>query len=620
LNSGLRRTYPLGVFRDHDAIALIGREKYSDTYHLVLGHGQGRNFHLQGESPSIVLPLGRKEHLQHLSDVRISQILDQQIMTYTVTHDGQPQLRVALHNDQEEMNVWDVPALGQHLDGSGMVVAEYLHNSQYVLYYGERDIRVAFSKNLIAWHAGGQTLLSPRRDMFDRHHLKLVSVAGIDQGLLVLYETRETRRGQTTISAGYGLFSKNDPEHLIWRCDAPLYEATFREKDEPRVLGAAVYEHEIAFYLSTNAEKLILAEVANPYPPRSKAHHRASHLHRFPANPILSPTTYEWESHAVLNPAAFVDNDRVHLLYRAMGPDGVSRLGYASSADGVHFDQRLDYPIYTPEKGFGQPTKNAVHGRKTYDLIANPSGGGWAGCEDPRAVTIDGQVYLSYVAFDGWNFVRQALTSLPLEDFRDQHWGWRKPVLISKPGEIQKNWVIFPEKINGKYAILHGLSPNIHIDYVDSLDDFDGKKYLKSLPQAGGSGYAGRPDHWDSRVRGAGAPPLKTPMGWLLLYHATDKRDPGKYKLGAMLLDLQDPTKVLFRCSDPVLEPQEWYENDGKPGVVYTCGAVIVNDNLIVYYGGGDKHIAVARANVDEFLGALTTHHAASLLPVAGVI
>lgn len=326
---------------------------------------------------------------------------------------------------------------------------------------------------------------------------------------------------------------------------------------------------------------------------------------------------------AVFNPAAFYDRGRIHLLYRAMGPDGVSRIGYASSPDGIHFDERLDYPVYTPSHGFGAPsTDRDSTAEAHYDLKLNPSGGGWAGCEDPRAVTIDGQVYMSFVAFDGWNFVRQALTALPLSDFHQKKWTWRKPVLISPPSQTHKNWVIFPEKINGKYAILHGLSPKVHIEYVDSIDGFDGKTFIESLPSAGGHGYHDekRKKHWDNRVRGAGAPPLKTPLGWLLLYHANDKRDPGKYKLGAMLLDLHDPTNVLFRADAPLLEPAEWYENDGKPGVIYTCGSVIVNDNLIVYYGGGDKHIGVARANLGEFLKALTAGAAASLTHVAEVV
>jgi len=615
--TGLRRTHPIGIFRDHESVGLIGRENYSTTSRLVLGHGHGLAFHLRDESPSIVLPLGRKEHLPHIADVRVSDVLDTRIMTYTVETPAGRELRLAIHEPEEGMDTWEVPSLNKHLTGSGQVVSEYRHNGQFVLFYGDKNLEVAFSKNLVAWHASGQTLASPRKDRFDRHALKLLSVAHLEQGLLVLYTSTETKRNQTTISVGVMLVSATDPEHVVWRSDEPMATFTTRATDNPEALGAVVYEQEVVVYFTSDRDKLFTLEFANPYAPLVKHRRTNISLHRFPRNPILSPTNYEWESHAVLNPAAFVDNGRVHLLYRAMGPDGISRLGYASSADGVNFDERLEYPVYTPKKGFGEPTETAVHGKKAYDIIANPSGGGWAGCEDPRAVSIDGKVYLSYVAFDGWSFVRQALTSISLHHLHAKNWKWQNPVLISKPGEIQKNWVLFPEKIGGKYAILHGLSPNIHVEYLDSLDELNGKKFIESLPQAGGHGYAGRKDRWDSRVRGAGSPPIRTPMGWLLLYHATDQRDPGKYKLGAMLLDLQDPTKVLYRANAPVLEPQEWYENDGKPGVIYTCGAVIVGENLIVYYGGGDKHIAVARANAQAFVEGLIKDHQVALTPVA---
>jgi predicted GH43/DUF377 family glycosyl hydrolase len=226
---------------------------------------------------------------------------------------------------------------------------------------------------------------------------------------------------------------------------------------------------------------------------------------------------------------------------------------------------------------------------------------------------------MTFMAFNGWEFMRIALTSISLEHLNEKNWRWKKPVLISRPGEPAKNWMLFPERINGKYAIIHGVSPSPQIEYIDSLEDFNGDTFINSLPSHGGGGYhdQSRQNNWDNRMRGAGAPPIRTAMGWLLLYHATDKRDPGKYKLGAMLLDLEDPTKILFRTSSPILEPREWYENEGKAGVVYTCGAVILGENLIVYYGGGDKHIAVARANATQFLEALSNDRAVSLTPVA---
>lgn len=585
--------------------------------HLTLGHGHGRNFVLREEGPVITLPLGKNEDAQHIVDPRLANVMRTGILTYSVPVEGRLQLRVAVHEHDDELNVWEVPSLNNHLTGTGMVVPEYRHDGQYVLYSTDRHLRVSMTKNLVAWHTVDQLLISPRPGWFDRNDLKLVNVASIDRGIFVLYESSHVAKDQVTVSLGGALFAADNPSRLLWRSDDPLWEETSPVRDEKRILGAVVEARDFTLYLTSRTEQLITITLPKPFAekiPRSSG----TKLHRHPKNPILSPTTYEWESEAVFNPAAFIHDNRVHLLYRAIGPDGVSRIGYASSADGIHFDERLDHPVYTPTYGIGMPDPANATGARTYNRELNPSGGGWAGCEDPRVIVIEDRAYMSFVAFDGWNFIRQALTSIPLTGIVEKRWDWKKPVLISRPGETHKNWVIFPEKINGKYAILHGVSPKIHIEYIDSLDELDGQTYIQSLPSHGGAGYhdASRQDHWDNRVRGAGAPPLKTPMGWLLLYHATDRRDPGKYKLGAMLLDLADPTKVLHRSDYPLLEPDEWYENDGKPGVVYTCGAVIVGENLIVYYGGGDKRIAVARTNVMTFLKALAEGTATELKPV----
>ena len=88
----------------------------------------------------------------------------------------------------------------------------------------------------------------------------------------------------------------------------------------------------------------------------------------------------------------------------------------------------------------------------------------------------------------------------------------------------------------------------------------------------------------DRRKMGAGAPPLKTNHGWLLIYYGVDEKDASKYKMGAMLLDLNDPTKVLHRSSHPIIEPSDWYENEGhKAGIVYPCGALVKDGKLIIY-------------------------------------
>jgi predicted GH43/DUF377 family glycosyl hydrolase len=115
-----------------------------------------------------------------------------------------------------------------------------------------------------------------------------------------------------------------------------------------------------------------------------------------------------------------------------------------------------------------------------------------------------------------------------------------------------------------------------------------------------------RENGWDTCIRGAGPPPIKTKYGWLLFYHAMDKHDSGKYKVGAMLLDLNYPTKILVRSPEPVLEPSEVYEYNGfKGGVVYASGAVLKDGKLLVYYGAADSYIGVAYADFDRFLEEL---------------
>jgi predicted GH43/DUF377 family glycosyl hydrolase len=185
-------------------------------------------------------------------------------------------------------------------------------------------------------------------------------------------------------------------------------------------------------------------------------------------------------------------------------------------------------------------------------------------------------------------------------------------VLISPPGVVDKNACIFPEKIGGKYVIFHRIYPHILVDYVDNLE-FDGKtKFLH-----GQYSISPRSGYWDSRKVGVGAPPIKTDFGWLLIYQSVGEQDPGRYKMGAMILDHDRPERVLWRTKQPLLGPDQWYENEGlKAGVAYPCGAVIRDDQLMVYYGGADTVICVAHANKDEFLHDLTHYEQAQLSTV----
>jgi predicted GH43/DUF377 family glycosyl hydrolase len=330
-------------------------------------------------------------------------------------------------------------------------------------------------------------------------------------------------------------------------------------------------------------------------------------LERFEGNPILKPDNrHSWETKGVFNPAAIYEGGSVHLLYRAIGETDVSVLGYASSLDGLHISERLDKPVYLPREPFEGVSPLHPYVSQPAGIYVS-GGGGMGGCEDPRLTKISDRVYMTYVAYDGHSHPRVALSSIHIDDFLSKKWNWQKPVLISAPYIVDKNACILPEKINGKYVIFHRVFPNILIDFVDNLD-FDGKtRWLEGqfkIPTRVLS------SDWDNLKVGCGPPPIKTKEGWLLIYQAVSTFDESRYKIGAMLLDLKDPTRVLARTISPILEPLASYENDGfKSGVVYPCGAVVIKERLFVYYGGADTFVCVASAKLEPFLRELITNH-----------
>jgi beta-1,2-mannobiose phosphorylase / 1,2-beta-oligomannan phosphorylase len=313
--------------------------------------------------------------------------------------------------------------------------------------------------------------------------------------------------------------------------------------------------------------------------------HSSLRFRRFASNPILTPVIEnKWESKAVFNPAAIYLDNKVHLIYRAMSDDNTSSLGYAQSMDGFNISMILDKPIYSP--------------REFFENKLRP---GNSGCEDPRITQIGDIIYMCYTAYDGINPPRVALTSIFVSDFLVQNWNWKTPVLITRPNIDDKDACLFPEKINGKYAIIHRVSPNILISLVDNLD-FDGNTFLDSEII-----IRPIPSSWDDEKIGISAPPILTKYGWLVLYHGIDDVD-HHYRVGAILLEKENLNNVLYRSNQPIFEPQTVYERRGNtPNVVFPCGTVIIKEKLFVYYGGADKVVAVATINLDELLEGLKT-------------
>ncbi len=483
---------------------------------------------------------------------------------------------------------------------------------QKFMFFGNDRIYLAVAGSRESWKPMPKPLLEPRHNFFDNSGLTVGQVRQTEQGILLTYYARYADSQHNVVTVGAAMFDSQNPGQLIWRSDYPLWQQPKGYRHlliEP--IGEVDYQNKSLLYLQTQQGEIFSVDLPLwQFLNSVKKSRGRPHLQRSHKNPILMPRSKNsWESKATFNPAAFFAKGRIHLIYRAIGDDDISTFGYASSLDGLNFDERLDYPIYAPRASFeGQSIKRP----QTPSAYAS-GGSGIGGCEDPRVSVIDETLYMTYVAFDGWNPPRVALTSILLEDFLNHRWNWKEPVLITPylPGEGNKNSCILPEKIDGKYAIFHRIWPDILIDYADDLN-FDGKN--KFLSKTGHAKIKPRKLHWDSRKIGIGATPIKTSSGWLLIYQAVGNQDGSKYKIGAMLLDLQNPAKVLARAQVPVLEPEAWYENEGwKYGVVYPCGAVVKDDELYVYYGGADTYSCVAKANLPDFLSHLLTHQPAVL-------
>ncbi len=305
---------------------------------------------------------------------------------------------------------------------------------------------------------------------------------------------------------------------------------------------------------------------------------------RFPGNPIIAPRPgMIWEEMGTINPAAIDLGGKTHILYRAVAPGNISTIGYAISSDGFSIDERPHKPIYFPRAEF----------ERRNDGVNNNYG-----CEDPRLMEIHGRIYMTYTAYDG-RTPRVAVTSISKQDFLARKWSaWAMPEVITPPNIANKDAAILPEKWNGMYMIFHRVNESICVDFFSSLDfkKEQVNKCIEIIPPRKGM--------WDGGKVGIGAPPIKTEKGWLLLYHGVSWST--TYRVGAVLLDLKDPTVVRARSAIPLFEPQEEYERKGLvPNVVFPCGLVVRNGTAYMYYGGADRVIGVATVNMRELLRML---------------
>ncbi len=291
-------------------------------------------------------------------------------------------------------------------------------------------------------------------------------------------------------------------------------------------------------------------------------------LQRHPSNPILVPDpSSPWEARHVFNPSVIFHNHLFHMHYRAQGQDLISRIGYAVSQDGVSWKRTPD-PVLKPE------TERELQG-----------------LEDPRITEIDGVFYMAYTAFSGIGPLEDALTPMFAKSNDLLTWERIGPLV---QGENNKDHFLMPEKLKNRFVAFHRRLPDIWIAVSEDLINWPEESMKRIMsPRPGGE--------WDSVSIGGNGPPIETEHGWLFFYHgyAEDRI----YRLGVALLDLEDPTVILNRPRDWILEPREQWELEGNvPNVVFSSANIRVGDQVWVYYGGADHAIGLATCDFDEIV------------------
>jgi beta-1,2-mannobiose phosphorylase / 1,2-beta-oligomannan phosphorylase len=247
----------------------------------------------------------------------------------------------------------------------------------------------------------------------------------------------------------------------------------------------------------------------------------------------------------------------------------LSHLRLVVSEDGIHFHE--------------PPSNSLLMGQGELESF---------GIEDCRVVQIDDTYYLTFTQ------VSPHGVGVGLRSTRD----WRafhSHGMILPPHN--KDCAIFPERIRGRYYAFHRPS-SVHLGgnfiWIAESPDLEHWGNHRCVAHT-------RTGMWDSERIGAGAQPIRTSRGWLEIYHGASA-DPVRYSLGALLLDLNQPWKVLARSVEPIMQPTAPYELSGFFGnVVFTNGQIVDGDQVTIYYGASDTVVCGARLSIEEILCSL---------------
>lgn len=343
---------------------------------------------------------------------------------------------------------------------------------------------------------------------------------------------------------------------------------------------------------------------------------------RDPHNPVVVPGGPTWRRAVTFNPAVFHDGRQYWMLERAAGSlrPFICQLGLQRSDDGVGWELAAPEPVFTPAMcgspigSVQDPRVTRLDGRwwmtfafRPYAWSSHPTGVGvpdsyetaFPDLPPPPPSVGAGSTNVAGGRSD--NLTRSGLA------VSDDGRSWMFHSWITPSDMDDRNAILFPEKIRGRYAVLRrpleaGRSC-IWISYSGDLACWSEPELLARAAYS-----------WENNRIGGACPPILTEHGWLVFYHGVETTDAAAravtYRMGAMLLDPDDPRRILARSPEPLLAPESYYERVGLyiPNVVFPTACVARGDELLLYYGACDTCIGLARGSLRAVLGHLLRH------------
>ncbi|MBK9478762.1 MAG: pesticidal protein Cry7Aa [Bacteroidetes bacterium] len=329
---------------------------------------------------------------------------------------------------------------------------------------------------------------------------------------------------------------------------------------------------------------------------------------------LLKKTNLGFENEGVLNPAVLREGNHTHIFYRAVGKGNYSSIGYCKLTGPMSLEQRNNEPLLFPQFEYEKQ-----------------------GMEDPRLVKIDDTYYLSYTAYDGLNalgalaiskdllnweklgiiapqitysefsHLAQSKGSINEKYFRYNQSLANLPEINKKVLLWDKNLILFPRKINGKFYFIHRIRPDIQLVCVTDLKELTTEFWQHYFLRLDEHIVLSPKFKHEVSYIGGGCPPIETKVGWLMIYHGVHDTVNGYvYTACAALLDLTNPLIEISRLPYPLFKPElEWELKGEVNNVCFPTGTALFEDTLYIYYGAADERIAAVSLSLTQLLEEL---------------